>query len=167
LGSTAGPAGNTGIIHGSRLISLNTWPGHPNCIAPGKRPRITLSPTLILKSGKPVAAISVAGGDLQDQAALQLVLDSIEFDMQAAKAVATPRFATAHHISSFGPEGPKLGSLQLNRDVPAETSKELERRGHKVELTSGEIGGAAMISCDSGLMGKCEGSGSAAQSVGK
>jgi len=167
LGSTAGPAGNTGIIHGSRLISLNTWPGHPNCIAPGKRPRITLSPTLVLKSGKPVAAISVAGGDLQDQAALQLVLDSIEFDMHAGKAVATPRFATAHHISSFGPEGPKLGSLQLNRDIPAEISKELEHRGHKVELTSGEIGGAAMISCDSGPARECEGSGSAAQNAGK
>jgi gamma-glutamyltranspeptidase/glutathione hydrolase len=126
-----------------------------------------LSPTLILKSGKPVAAISVAGGDLQDQAALQLVLDSIEFDLHAAKAVATPRFATAHHISSFGPEGPKLGSLQVNREVPAEISRELEHRGHKVELTSGEIGGAAMISCDPGPAGECEGSGSAAQSAGE
>jgi len=167
LGSTAGPAGNTGIIHGSRLISLNTWPGHPNCIAPGKRPRITLSPTLVLKSGKPVAAVSVAGGDLQDQAGLQLVLDYMEFGMHAATAVATPRFATAHHISSFGPEGPKLGSLQVNRDVPVKTLQELEHRGHKVELTSGEIGGAAMISCDSGATAECEGSGSAAQNAGK
>jgi len=167
LGSTAGPAGNTGIIHGSRLISLNTWPGHPNVIAPGKRPRITLSPTLVLKSGKPVAAISVAGGDLQDQAALQLTLDYIEFGMHAATAMATPRFATAHHISSFGPEGPKLGSLQVNRDVPEGTLKELEHRGHKVELTSGEIGGVAMISCDSGAGNECEGSGAAAQSAGK
>ena len=167
LGSTAGPAGNTGIIHGSRLISLNTWPGHPNCIAPGKRPRITLSPALVLKSGKPVVAISVAGGDLQDQAGLQLVLDYIEFGMNSAKAMSTPRFATAHHISSFGPEGPKLGSLQVNRDVPEGTVKELEHRGHKVQLTSGEIGGAAMISCDLAASQECEGSGSAAQSVGK
>ncbi len=167
LGSTAGPAGNTGIIHGSRLISFNTWPGHPNCIAPGKRPRITLSPALVLKSGKPVVAISVAGGDLQDQAGLQLILDYIEFSMHSAKAVATPRFATAHHISSFGPEGPKLGSLQVNRDVPEETLKELEHRGHKVQLTSGEIGGAAMIWCDLGTPSECEGSGSAAQNAGK
>jgi gamma-glutamyltranspeptidase/glutathione hydrolase len=59
LGSTAGPAGTTGIIHGSRLISLNTWPGHPNCIAPGKRPRVTLSPTLVtLADGKPFAVLS-------------------------------------------------------------------------------------------------------------
>jgi gamma-glutamyltranspeptidase/glutathione hydrolase len=167
LGSTAGPAGNTGIIHGSRLISFNTWPGHPNCIAPGKRPRITLSPALVLKSGKPVVAISVAGGDLQDQAGLQLILDYIEFSMHSATAVSTPRFATAHHISSFGPEGPKLGSLQVNRDVPEETLKELEHRGHKVQLTSGEIGGAAMIWCDLGTTGECEGSGSAAQNARK
>jgi len=167
LGSTAGPAGNTGVIHGSRLVSLNTWRGHPNCIAPGKRPRITLSPALILKSGKPVVAISVAGGDLQDQAGLQLILDSIEFGMHAATAMATPRFATAHHISSFGPEGPKLGSLEVNRDVPEETVKELERRGHKVQVTSGEIGGAAMISCGVATTGECEGSGSAAQNAGK
>jgi gamma-glutamyltranspeptidase/glutathione hydrolase len=165
LGSTAGPAGNTGIIHGTRLVSLNTWPGHPNCIAPGKRPRITLSPTLVLKSGKPVFAVSVAGGDLQDQAGLQLILDYIDFGMQADKAMRTPRFATEHHISSFGPEGPKLGSLQVNRDVSSETVKELERRGHKVEVTTGEIGGAAMISCD--LEGGCEGTGSAAQNARK
>ncbi|MGB2668148.1 MAG: gamma-glutamyltransferase [Candidatus Acidiferrum sp.] len=167
LGSTAGPAGNTGIIHGSRLISFNTWPGHPNCIAPGKRPRITLSPALVLKEGKPVVAISVAGGDLQDQAGLQLILDYIEFSMQSATAVSTPRFATAHHISSFGQEGPKLGSLQVNRDVPEETLKELEHRGHKVQLTSGEIGGAAMIWCDLAGTSECEGSGSAARSAGK
>ena len=167
LGSTAGPAGNTGIIHGSRLISFNTWPGHPNCIAPGKRPRITLSPALVLKEGKPVVAISVAGGDLQDQAGLQLILDFIEFSMHSATAVSTPRFATAHHISSFGQEGPKLGSLQVNRDVPEETLKELEHRGHKVQLTSGEIGGAAMIWCDLGTTSECEGSGSAARNAGK
>jgi gamma-glutamyltranspeptidase / glutathione hydrolase len=167
LGSTAGPAGSTGIIHGSRLISFNTWPGHPNCIAPGKRPRITLSPALVLKEGKPVVAISVAGGDLQDQAGLQLILDFIEFSMHSATAVSTPRFATAHHISSFGPEGPKLGSLQVNRDVPEETLKELEHRGHKVQLTSGEIGGAAMIWCDLGTTSECEGSGSAARNAGK
>ncbi len=167
LGSTAGPAGNTGIIHGSRLISLNTWPGHPNCIAPGKRPRITLSPALVMKSGKPVVAVSVAGGDLQDQAGLQLILDAIEFGMHSATAVSTPRFATAHHISSFGPEGPKLGSLQVNRDIPEKTVRELEHRGHKVQLTSGEIGGAAMILCDPAAPRECEGSGSAAQSAGK
>ena len=60
--------GRAGVTFGNRLRSLNTTPGHPNCIEPGKRPRITLTPTLVLKDGKPIMAISVAGGDLQVQA---------------------------------------------------------------------------------------------------
>ena len=67
-------AGRTGVVLGSRLRSFNTWPGHPNCIEPGKRPRITLTPTLVFRQGRPVAAISVAGGDQQDQVTLQLLL---------------------------------------------------------------------------------------------
>jgi gamma-glutamyltranspeptidase/glutathione hydrolase len=62
--------GPSGVNTGNRVRSLNTAPGHPNQIYPGKRPRITLTPTLVLRRGKPVAAISVAGGDLQDQTTL-------------------------------------------------------------------------------------------------
>ena len=82
----AGGTGSTGVSYGNRLRSLNTTPGHPNCIAPGKRPRITLTPTMVLKDGAPVLAISVAGGDLQDQATLNLLLDFVEFGMQPAEA---------------------------------------------------------------------------------
>ena len=71
LSSTAGVAGRTGIIHGSRLSSLNTFAGTPNVIQPSKRPRITLSPTLLFHKNHPVMTISVAGGDQQDQAAIQ------------------------------------------------------------------------------------------------
>src|SRR5262249_40203013 len=67
-------AGHTGVWLGSRLQCFNTWPGHPNCIEPGKRPRITLTPTLVLKDGKPVLAVSVAGGDGQDQTTVQLLV---------------------------------------------------------------------------------------------
>ena len=56
-------AGDTGVWLGSRLQSFNTWEGHPNCIEPGKRPRITLTPGLVFKGGKPLLAVSVAGGD--------------------------------------------------------------------------------------------------------
>ena len=95
--------GKAGVTFGNRLRSLNTTPGHPNCIQPGKRPRITLTPTLVLKEGKPVMAISVAGGDLQDQVALNLLLNVIEFGMLPEAAVTTPRFATSHHQDSFDP----------------------------------------------------------------
>ena len=148
LGSTAGVAGNTGIIHGTRLVSLNTWKGHPNCIAPGKRPRITLTPTLVLKNGRPVLAISIAGGDLQDQVALQLILDNVDFGMLPAEAVKAPRFATRHHTGSFGQDKPNLGSLTVNENIDVAVIHDLEKRGHKVRTTSHGIGGAAMLYID-------------------
>jgi len=148
LGSTAGVAGDTGIIHGSRLVSLNTWKGHPNCIQPGKRPRVTLTPTLVLKDGKPVLAISVAGGDLQDQAAIQLILDYVEFGMLPEQAVSEPRFATAHHTGSFGQDKPKLGTLHVNIRVDEAVRAELKKRGHVLTTTRGGIGGVNMLFLD-------------------
>ena len=148
LGSTAGVAGDTGIIHGSRLVSLNTWKGHPNCIQPGKRPRVTLTPTLVLKDGKPVLAISVAGGDLQDQAAIQLILDYVEFGKLPEQAVSEPRFATTHHTGSFGQDKPKLGTLQVNVRVDESVRDELKKRGHVLTTTRGGIGGVNMLFLD-------------------
>jgi len=148
LGSTAGAAGDTGIIHGSRLVSLNTWKGHPDCIQPGKRPRVTLTPTLVLKDGKPVLAISVAGGDLQDQAAIQLILDYVEFGMLPEQAVSEPRFATTHHTGSFGQDKPKLGTLQVNVRVDESVRDELKKRGHVLTTTRGGIGGVNMLLLD-------------------
>ena len=148
LGSTAGVAGDTGIIHGSRLVSLNTWKGHPNCIQPGKRPRVTLTPTLVLKGGKPVLAISVAGGDLQDQAAVQLILDYVEFGMLPERAVSGPRFSTTQHTGSFGQDKPKLGSLQVSSGVDESVLSELKKRGHLPETTRGGIGGVNMLYLD-------------------
>ena len=75
-------AGKTGVYLGSRLQSFNNWAGHPNCIEPGKRPRITLTPTLVLKDGKPVLAVSVAGGDMQDQTTLQMLMNVIDFGLE-------------------------------------------------------------------------------------
>ncbi len=68
-----------GMAHNTRLSSLNTEKGHPNSMAPGKRPRITLTPTIVLKDDMPYLAMSVAGGDMQDQVSLQLLLDVAEF----------------------------------------------------------------------------------------
>ncbi|MCA1803532.1 MAG: gamma-glutamyltransferase [Rhodothermaceae bacterium] len=163
LGSQAGSGGKTGVIHGARLVSLNTWEGHPNRIEPGKRPRITLTPTLVLKDGKPVIAISIAGGDLQDQVALQLLLNHIEFGMLPDEASRSPRFNTNHHTGSFGQGPPAIGSLRLQNRIPEEVVAELKRRGHRPETTDGGIGGSAMLYVDpeTGMM---YGAGSAVQS---
>jgi gamma-glutamyltranspeptidase/glutathione hydrolase len=141
-------AGKTGIWLGTRLQSFNTWKGHPNCIQPGKRPRITLTPTLILKDGKPVAAISVAGGDGQDQVTLQLVLDRLDFGMSAADAVTAPRFQTAHFVSSFGQAPPKLGSLSLQAEIDEKVYIELASRGHNVSRAKAPVWNPVMITID-------------------
>ena len=131
-GSEGDEGGPTGITHGTRLISLNTWEGHPNVTAPGKRPRITLTPTLVLKGGKPILAISVAGGDHQDQVSLQLLLDFIEFSMAPAQAVTAPRFATAHHTGSFSQSPPQLGSLTIYEETGQGTIDGLKKLGHQL-----------------------------------
>jgi gamma-glutamyltranspeptidase / glutathione hydrolase len=148
LGSKAGTGGTTGVTHGTRLVVFNTWPDHPNRIEPGKRPRTTLTPTLVLKNGRPVLAISVAGGDMQDQAALQIILDVIEFGMNAEQAYTAKRFSTGHFIGSFGQDKPRLAGLDVNTDVSIQVVDELKRRGHRVKTVSGNVGGVAMLYLD-------------------
>jgi len=148
LSSTAGVAGHTGIIHGSRLSSLNTFAGTPNVIHPGKRPRITLSPTLLFHDDHPVMAISVAGGDQQDQAAIQIILNFVEFGMSPEEAFKAPRFSTSHFISSFGQDRAQLGSLELPKTLPEEVQADLKARGHVVSVVRGGVGGVALIGID-------------------
>jgi len=141
-------AGETGIILGSRLRSLNTWRGHPNCIEPGKRPRITLTPTLVLEDGKPVVAVSVAGGDLQDQVTLQLLLNHIEFGLAPADAVTAPRFATEHHVGSFNQPPPRLGDLTVYEALGEETIEALRALGHRVRTSRPPLGHPVMLTID-------------------
>jgi gamma-glutamyltranspeptidase/glutathione hydrolase len=141
-------AGDTGVWLGSRLQSFNTWEGHPNCIVPGKRPRITLTPTLVLKGGRPEFAVSVAGGDGQDQASVQMLLDVIDFGLAPAEAVTAPRFGTNHHLGSFRQTPPQLGSLRVNPAVGAATLTELTRRGHRVQTSERALWAPSVLSID-------------------
>lgn len=141
-------AGETGIWLGTRLQSFNTWEGHPNCIVPGKRPRITLTPTLALKAGKPVLSVSVAGGDGQDQAALQAVLNQIDFGLSAGDSMKAVRFGTKHHLGSFRQTPPVLGSLLINTEAEEATVTALERLGHKVERSTGPLWAPSLIRID-------------------
>ena len=148
LSSTAGVAGRTGIIHGSRLSSLNTFAGTPDVIEPGKRPRITLSPTLLFHDNQPVMAISVAGGDQQDQAAIQVILNFVDFGMSPEEAFKAPRFSTEHFISSFGQDRATLGSLSVPNTLPETVQADLRARGHVVTVSRGGVGGVALIGID-------------------
>src|SRR5215510_11186803 len=127
-------AGDTGIPISSRMQSFLLTPNHPNELKPGKRPRITLSPTLVLKDGQPFAALSTPGGDNQDQALTQALLNVIEFGMNPQEAVEAARFDTAHFISSFADHTFSPGSLSLEKRFGDQVIEEMKRRGHKVTL---------------------------------
>jgi len=143
-----------GVGHGNRLRSLNTTEGHPNRIESGKRPRITLTPTIVLKDSKAVMAISVAGGDLQDQTTLNCFLNHVEFGMMPEDAVTAARFSTGHHEDSFKPNPDRketldeLQSLTVNHRLDDRVIGALVKRGHKVDTTSSVIAKPVMIYVD-------------------
>ena len=132
-------AGDTGVLMGQRLQSSLTDPSSPNVVAPGKRPRITLTPTLVLKGGEPFMVLSTPGGDNQDQALLQVLLNIIEFGMNPQEAVEAPRFDTQHYVSSFDDHEFLPGSLNVESRVSLKTIQELSNKGHKVRV-QGEWG---------------------------
>ena len=135
-------AGDTGILMSSRLQSFLVRTGHPNDIQPGKRPRVTLSPTLVMKDGEPFAALSTPGGDNQDQALLQVLLNVIEFGLNPQEAVEAARFETLHLVSSFDDHKFNPGVLQIEARVGTTVIEELKARGHKLEV-KGDYGAAS------------------------
>ncbi len=148
-GWTGVVAGDTGVWLGSRLQSFNTWDDHPNVIVPGKRPRITLSPTLVLDGSRPVLAVSVAGGDNQDQMTLQLLLNHIDFGLEPAASVVAPRFMSDHFINSFRQTPPALGRLRINPDIGNDILEALKTRGHILSINTGALSAApCLISLD-------------------
>ena len=126
-------AGDTGVMLGQRMQSFLLEEGHPNVLQPGKRPRVTLSPTLVMKDGKPFMVLSTPGGDNQDQSLIQVLLNIIEFGMNVQEAVEAPRFQTLHFVSSFDDHRFNPGMLNLEDRIAKEVSNDLASRGHKVE----------------------------------
>ncbi|HMV81988.1 MAG TPA: gamma-glutamyltransferase family protein [Blastocatellia bacterium] len=129
-------AGDTGIPISSRLQSALLIRGHANELKPGKRPRITLTPTLVMKDGQPFAALSTPGGDNQDQALVQVLLNVIEFGMNPQEAVEAARFETQHFVSSFSDHKFNPGSLIVEKRFGEALIEEMKRRGHKVEVNA-------------------------------
>jgi len=136
-------AGDTGIPLTERAQSFLLVPGHPNELAGGKRPRVTLSPTLAVRPDKTVVALSTPGGDNQEQSLMQVLFNAMEFGMNAEQAVEAPRFQTEHLVSSFDNHAMSPGSLLLDERTPPATIGELMKRNHKVEIRSRYNSGAA------------------------
>jgi gamma-glutamyltranspeptidase/glutathione hydrolase len=138
-------AGDTGIPLTERGQSFLLIKGSPNELEGGKRPRVTLSPTIVTQNGKPFLALSTPGGDNQEQSLMQVMLDALEFGMNAQAAVEAPRFQTRHLVSSFDNHAWNLGDLLLDERIPGSVAAELAERGHKVGTRSRWASGAAPV----------------------
>jgi len=137
-------AGRTGIGLSQRLQSFVLDPAlNPfNVLEPGKRPRVTLTPSLAFKDGKPWLAFAVQGGDSQDQNLLQFFLNVAEFGMTPQEAAEAANFESFQMRSSFDEHKSQPGRIVLNESVPQWVRKELAARGYRPEFqarTSGPI----------------------------
>jgi gamma-glutamyltranspeptidase/glutathione hydrolase len=137
-------AGNTGLGLSQRMQSFDMdESANPfNVLAPGKRPRATLSPGLALRDGKPYLSFAVQGGDAQDQNLVQLFLNVVEFGMNVQQAVEAANVNSYQMHSSFGLRRTEPGRLVVRADTALTVQAALTRMGYAVETwekTSGPI----------------------------
>ncbi len=137
-------AGNTGVGLSQRAQSfvLDAADNPFNVLAPGKRPRVTLTPSLALKDGKPFLSFAVQGGDSQDQNLLQFFLNVVEFGMNVQQAVEAANINSFQMRSSFGEHRSEPGRLLVQDATPPWVIDELRRMGYRIdtaERTSGPI----------------------------
>ncbi len=125
-----------------QMFYLN--PQRPNALAPRKRPRATLTPSLVTRDGEPFMVFGTPGGDCQDQWTLQFFLNYVVFDMNIQEALDAPTVYSAHFPSSFYPREAYPGRMMAEGRIPREVIAELERRGHEVVVTDGWINGKVM-----------------------
>jgi gamma-glutamyltranspeptidase/glutathione hydrolase len=127
-------AGDTGIPLTQRGQAFVLTPGHPNQLAPHKRPRITLTPTIALRDGKSWLAFSTPGGDSQDQTLLQIFLDVADFGMNPEEAVEAPRFNSEAMYSTFDDHSDQPLVLDVENRISEAALKALRERGHKLVI---------------------------------
>lgn len=109
--------------------------GLPNSVAPRKRPRTTLSPSLALRDGKPYMAFGTPGGDMQDQWPLAFLLNHIHHGMNLQEAIDAPAFNSLHFPSSFMTRAASPKVVRMESRVPEKTRLELQRHGHILDVT--------------------------------
>jgi gamma-glutamyltranspeptidase/glutathione hydrolase len=109
-------------------------PGFASSLAPRRRPRTTLSPSMALRDGEPYLAFGTPGGDQQDQWTLGVFLNHAVFGMNLQQAIDFPAFHTDHFPSSFYPRQAEPGSLSVEERVGEDVASDLRRRGHQVTI---------------------------------
>ncbi|XDD46208.1 gamma-glutamyltransferase family protein [Leptospira sp. WS39.C2] len=122
----------TGLTLGIRMTQFRLDPTHPSSLAPGKRPRITPNPGMVLKNGKLWMSFGTPGGDVQSQAMIQFFLNVVVFGMDPQKAVEAPRFRSVNWPDSFSPHVYRPGGIELETSLYQLVSNSLEQKGYKV-----------------------------------
>jgi gamma-glutamyltranspeptidase/glutathione hydrolase len=123
-----------GFPLGTRAQMFTLQEGQASSLAPGKRPRTTLSPSFALRDGEPYMAFGTPGGDQQDQWPLHFLLAHLHFGLGLQEAIEVPAFHSSHFPSSFYPRLPWPGRVDLEGRFPNEVVAELRRRGHDVHV---------------------------------
>jgi gamma-glutamyltranspeptidase/glutathione hydrolase len=137
-------AGNTGVGMSQRMQSfvLDEAENPFNVLAPGKRPRVTLSPSIATLLGRPFVSFAMQGGDMQEQNLLQFFLNVVEFDMNVQEACEAAHFTSYQARASFDKHEAQPGRITLNDEVPSWVRRDLLRMGYRLEMrpkTSGPI----------------------------
>ncbi len=130
-------------------------PAHPNCLAPGKRPRTTLTPSLVTREGRPWMVFGTPGGDCQDQWTLQFFLNYVDFGMDLQEAIDAPTFHSEHFRNSFYPRQARPGHMSVEARIPESVRGELEARGHIVDVLGDWVNGSVLgirFDADTGLI---------------
>ncbi len=137
-------AGHTGIGMSQRMQSfvLDERENPFNVVRPGQRPRVTLTPSMALREGKPFLSFAVQGGDSQDQNLLQFFLNVVEFGMTVQEAVEAANINSFQMRSSFGDHASQPGRMTMAESIPDWIRRDLREMGYNLEfrrLTSGPI----------------------------
>jgi gamma-glutamyltranspeptidase/glutathione hydrolase len=142
-----------GFCLGTRAQMFTLTPGLASTLAPGRRPRTTLSPSLALRGGEPYLAFGTPGGDQQDQWTLGFFLNHVLFGMNLQEAIDAPAFHTDHFPSSFYPRGSVPKSLSVEARAGQAVAADLASRGHEVQLTAPwSLGRVSAVSRDRGFL---------------
>jgi len=142
-----------GFCLGTRAQMFTLTPGLPNSLAPGKRPRTTLSPGLALRGGEPYLAFGTPGGDQQDQWSLSFFLNHVRFGMNLQEAIDAPAFHTTHFPSSFWPRESFPAAVDVEDRAGPEVIEGLRARGHEVTVAAPwSLGRVSAVARDDGML---------------
>jgi gamma-glutamyltranspeptidase/glutathione hydrolase len=130
-------AGDTGVPLSNRLTVFDLDPTSPNVLAGGKRPRTTLTPTIVTRGGKPFLAVGTPGGDTQDQHIAQTLLNLILGKLNTQQAIEAPRLESSHFHQSFDDKRDAPGQVAIESRIPAAVIAALLGRGHRIERVGG------------------------------